>query len=45
MLVGDSQRIIEYPRLGFTVEQDVPREVIDAYDRLVRDGFEGRLIG
>ncbi|MDQ1294981.1 MAG: hypothetical protein QG608_2866 [Actinomycetota bacterium] len=45
MLVGDLQRVIEYPRLGFAIEQDVPQEVIDAYDRLVHDGFDSRLIG
>jgi uncharacterized SAM-binding protein YcdF (DUF218 family) len=45
MLVGDLQRIIEYPPRGFAVEQDVPQEVIDAFDRLVRDGFDSRLIG
>ncbi|MBI3687506.1 MAG: YdcF family protein [Actinobacteria bacterium] len=45
MLVGDLQRVMEYPRLGFAVEQDVPREVISAYERLLRDGFDSRLIG
>jgi uncharacterized SAM-binding protein YcdF (DUF218 family) len=44
MLVGDLQRVIEYPRLGFAIEQDVPQEVIDAYDRLIGDGFDSRLI-
>jgi len=44
MLVGDLQRVIEYPRMGFAIEQDVPREVIDAYDRLIGDGFDSRLI-
>ncbi|WP_436985548.1 YdcF family protein [Streptomyces sp. enrichment culture] len=45
MLVGDLQRLIEYPRLGFAVEQDVPGEVYDAYERLLRAGFDSRLIG
>lgn len=45
MLVGDLQRVIEYPRLGFAVEQDVPGEVYDAYARLLRAGFDSRLIG
>ncbi|MFE6408641.1 YdcF family protein [Streptomyces sp. NPDC057837] len=45
MLVGDLQRVIEYPRLGFAVEQDVPGEVYDAYERLLRAGFDSRLIG
>ena len=45
MLVGDLQRVIEYPKLGFAVEQDVPGDVYDAYERLLRDGFDSRLIG
>lgn len=45
MLVGDLQRVVEYPRRGFAVEQPVPAEVLAAYDRLVADGFDGRLIG
>lgn len=45
MLVGDLQRVIEYPRLGFAVEQDVPGEVYNAYERLLRAGFDSRLIG
>jgi hypothetical protein len=45
MLVGDLQRVIEYPRLGFAIEQDVPQEVLGAYERLLGDGFDSRLIG
>lgn len=45
MLVGDLQRVIEYPKLGFAVEQDVPGDVHDAYERLLRTGFDSRLIG
>ncbi|MCX5336855.1 YdcF family protein [Streptomyces sp. NBC_00140] len=45
MLVGDLQRVIEYPKLGFAVEQDVPGDVHDAFERLLRAGFDGRLIG
>ncbi|MFD5696845.1 YdcF family protein [Streptomyces lasiicapitis] len=44
MLVGDLQRVIEYPRLGFAVEQDVPEDVHAAYERLLRSGFDSRLI-
>ncbi|MGP3969595.1 YdcF family protein [Streptomyces sp. 6N223] len=44
MLVGDLQRVIEYPKLGFAVEQDVPGDVHDAYGRLLRAGFNSRLI-
>ncbi|MEU6222533.1 YdcF family protein [Streptomyces sp. NPDC047042] len=44
MLVGDLQRVIEYPKLGFAVEQEVPRDVMEAYERLVRAGFDSRLV-
>jgi hypothetical protein len=40
---GDVQRVIEYPKLCFAAEQEVPRDVHDAYGRLVRAGFDGRL--
>ncbi|MEU5087521.1 YdcF family protein [Streptomyces sp. NPDC021356] len=44
MLVGDLQRVIEYPKLGFAVEQQVPKDVHAAYETLIRDGFTSRLI-
>ena len=44
MLVGDIQRVIEYPGLGFAVEQDVPAEVDAAYRRLVAGGYTSRLM-
>ncbi|MCQ4081957.1 YdcF family protein [Streptomyces sp. RB6PN25] len=44
MLVGDLQRVIEYPKLGFAVEQDVPGDVHAAYESLIHDGFTSRLI-
>ncbi|WP_405596273.1 YdcF family protein [Streptomyces sp. NBC_01410] len=44
MLVGDLQRVIEYPKLGFAVGQEVPRDVCDAYERLLGYGFDSRLI-
>ncbi len=44
MLVGDLQRVIEYPKLGFAIEQDVPGDVYDAYERLLGAGFDSRLI-
>ncbi|MFD7169014.1 YdcF family protein [Streptomyces violascens] len=43
-LVGDLQRVIEYPRLGFAIEQEVPEDVHAAYESLIRDGFTSRLI-
>lgn len=44
MLVGDLQRIIEYPKLGFAVPQDVPGDVHDAYEALLGAGFDSRLL-
>ncbi|MGP4109299.1 YdcF family protein [Streptomyces sp. 4N509B] len=44
MLVGDLQRVIEYPRHGFAIAQDVPDDVHAAYESLVRDGFTSRLL-
>lgn len=44
MLVGDLQRVIEYPKLGFAIEQEVPGDVDDAYERLLRARFDSRLI-
>ncbi|ONI68636.1 hypothetical protein BWI15_37285 [Kribbella sp. ALI-6-A] len=44
MLVGDLQRVIEYPALGFAVEQVVPDDVRAAYQRLVDVGYASRLM-
>jgi len=44
MMAGDLQRILEYPERGFTVPQDVPRAVEDAYRRLRDAGFDARRI-
>jgi uncharacterized SAM-binding protein YcdF (DUF218 family) len=44
MLVGDLQRVIEYPARGFAVAQDVPGAVMDAYRRLLAAGFNSRLL-
>jgi uncharacterized SAM-binding protein YcdF (DUF218 family) len=44
MLVGDLQRIIEYPALGFAVPQDVPAQVMAAYERLTAHGYDSRLL-
>ncbi|MFB7669513.1 YdcF family protein [Kitasatospora sp. NPDC056138] len=43
-LVGDLQRVIEYPPFGFAIEQEVPKVVHDAYERLLADGFDSRLL-
>ncbi|WP_434453206.1 YdcF family protein [Lentzea sp. E54] len=44
MLVGDLQRVVDYPRRGFAVEQDVPVDVLAAYDRLIGAGFDSRML-
>ncbi|MBT2488734.1 YdcF family protein [Streptomyces sp. ISL-96] len=44
MLVGGLQRVIEYPKLGFAIEQDVPEDVRSAYESLVAAGFDSRLL-
>ena len=43
-LVGDLQRIAEYPGRGFAVAQPIPGEVMAAYQRLVQAGFTSRLL-
>lgn len=44
IMVGDLQRIHEYPKLGFQIEQDIPDEVWAAYEELVRRGYTDRLL-
>ncbi|MGH3452072.1 MAG: YdcF family protein [Haloechinothrix sp.] len=44
MLVGDTQRVIEYPKRGFAIEQEVPDAVLAAYQRLIEAGHTSRLI-
>jgi hypothetical protein len=44
MLVGDLQRVIEYPGRGFAIEQDVPDDVRAASSSLIDAGFDNRLL-
>jgi uncharacterized SAM-binding protein YcdF (DUF218 family) len=44
MMVGDLQRVMEYPKLGFAIEQDAPGPVGEAFESLVAAGFDSRLI-
>lgn len=39
VIVGDVQRTIVYPQLGWQVENDVPEEVINAYYSLKEKGY------
>ena len=44
VMVGDLQRIKEYPKLGFQIEQDISEEVWRAYEFLVEEGYTKHLI-
>lgn len=44
MLMGDMQRVMEYPKRGFAVEQHVPERVRDAFDRLRAGGYDSWLL-
>jgi uncharacterized SAM-binding protein YcdF (DUF218 family) len=44
IMVGDLQRIDLYGKNGFQIPQDIPENVMGAYKRLVRNGFDRQLI-
>jgi hypothetical protein len=44
IMVGDLQRIKLYPARGWQLEQDIPDEVWEAFERLVRAGYDKYLI-
>ncbi len=44
VMVGDLQRIIEYPKLGFQIPMDVPQNVVDAMNDLISHGINKHLI-
>lgn len=44
IMVGDLQRIKEYPALGFQIEQEIPADVWAAYELLVAAGYDKHLI-
>ncbi|MCU8595871.1 MULTISPECIES: YdcF family protein [Streptomyces] len=44
MLVGALQRLLIYPDQGFMISQQVPDDVLHAYERLCRNGFTSRLL-
>lgn len=44
LMVGDLQRIKEYPALGFQIPQDIPSDVWEAYEQLVALGYDEYLI-
>lgn len=43
IMVGDLQRIIIYPGMGFQIHQNIPVEVMDAYDQLIKLGYTKHL--
>ncbi|MGD1978148.1 MAG: hypothetical protein PVJ98_02040, partial [Akkermansiaceae bacterium] len=44
IMVGDLQRIMCYPDMGFMIAQEIPKEVKEAWQLLVDEGFDGHLI-
>jgi uncharacterized SAM-binding protein YcdF (DUF218 family) len=44
IMVGDLQRIIEYPALGFQIAQEVPDDVMKSYFLLISEGFNKHLM-
>ncbi|WP_344616676.1 YdcF family protein [Dactylosporangium salmoneum] len=44
MLVGDTQRIHVYAERGFAISQEIPVDVVAAYERLKQSGYTSRLL-
>lgn len=44
IMVGDLQRIRDYPTKGFQIEQEIPDEVWRAYEQLIATGYDKHLI-
>ena len=44
IMVGDLQRVRLYPERGFQIPQEIPADVWDAYEELVRAGYDKYLI-
>lgn len=44
VMVGDLQRIREYPARGFQIPQEIPDEVWSAWEQLVAAGFDRHLV-
>jgi hypothetical protein len=44
IMVGDMQRIKIYAEKGFQVYQEIPEDVWDAYEQLVKLGYDEHLI-
>lgn len=44
IMIGDLQRIKEYPKHGFQIEQDIPDDVWQTYEKLIKLGYNKHLI-
>lgn len=44
IMVGDLQRIREYPARGFQIPQPIPAEIWEAYEALIARGYDQHLI-
>jgi uncharacterized SAM-binding protein YcdF (DUF218 family) len=44
IMVGDVQRIKIYPEKGFQIYQEIPKEVWEAYNKLVEMGYDKHLV-
>lgn len=44
IMIGDLQRIKIYPEKGFQVYQEIPKEVWNAYEKLIALGFDKHLV-
>jgi uncharacterized SAM-binding protein YcdF (DUF218 family) len=44
VMVGDLQRIREYPKQGFQIEQNIPQPIWNAYERLTATGYTKHLL-
>ncbi|GAA5497599.1 Uncharacterized SAM-binding protein YcdF, DUF218 family [Rubritalea squalenifaciens DSM 18772] len=44
IMIGDLQRIMEYPKQGFMIQQPVPDHVQQAMDRLIEAGYTNHLL-
>lgn len=44
IMVGDLQRIAVYPAFGYQIAQEIPEEVWNAFEKLVRAGYDKYII-
>lgn len=44
IMVGDLERIIAYPKMGYQIFQDVPESVVQAKEILAKEGFNRHLL-